>query len=108
MNLEEIRENLIKEKTAIEEVIKSLSEESKEVLRETVTASDEEADRYEFKEDLHFKIETLEARLARINKALEKIFKGTYGFCEKCGKKIDDQRLRIDLAAEVCRECLKL
>lgn len=42
--------------------------------------------------------------LQRINDALARIDKGTYGFCLKSGKKITEQRLRAVPYAEYCLE----
>lgn len=49
----------------------------------------------------------LELRLQSINKALEKIKKGKYGKCEKCGKKITEERLKIYPEAKTCGKCEK-
>ena len=49
----------------------------------------------------------LELRLQSINKALEKIKKGKYGRCEKCGKKISEDRLKIYPEAGRCFKCEK-
>jgi len=56
----------------------------------------------------------LELRLQSINKALEKINlpagrqeKGKYGKCEKCGKKITEERLKIYPEARTCGKCEK-
>jgi len=47
----------------------------------------------------------LELRLQDINLALEKINKGGYGKCEKCGKKILEERLKIHPEARMCTKC---
>ena len=49
----------------------------------------------------------LELRLRDINLALEKLKKGTYGVCEKCGKKIAKERLKISPEARFCLNCAK-
>jgi len=49
----------------------------------------------------------LELRLRDTNLALEKIKKGKYGKCEKCGKKIDLERLKIYPEARKCSKCEK-
>jgi len=49
----------------------------------------------------------LEVRLQEINKALEKIKKGGYGKCEKCGQLIDEKRLAAMPEAPTCAECHK-
>jgi len=50
----------------------------------------------------------LEIRLKGITKALEKIKKGNYGKCEKCGKPIDEKRLQAMPEAETCAKCQKI
>jgi len=49
----------------------------------------------------------MELRLQNINLALEKIKKGFYGKCEKCGKKITKERLKIYPEARECGKCEK-
>lgn len=43
---------------------------------------------------------SLETRLLEVNKALERINKGSYGRCAKCGKEISKERLLANPAAE--------
>lgn len=50
---------------------------------------------------------TLEIELKKNKKALKKIEKGTYGICEKCGKKIAKKRLEVYPEAETCTSCNK-
>ena len=47
----------------------------------------------------------LEFRLKNIDSALEKIEKGKYGICEKCGKEIDEKRLEIVPETRFCMKC---
>ena len=47
----------------------------------------------------------LEIRAKNINSALKKIEDGTYGSCEKCGKKIPIERLKIFPEAKFCLKC---
>lgn len=49
----------------------------------------------------------MELRLQSINLALEKIKKGKYGKCEKCGKKIAEERLKVCPEAKFCIKCEK-
>ena len=49
----------------------------------------------------------MELRIRDINSALEKIEKGVYGKCEKCGKKIAEERLKILPEARECGKCEK-
>jgi len=47
----------------------------------------------------------LETKLKNINLALEKLKKGKYGICEKCGKKINKERLKVCPEARSCLKC---
>jgi RNA polymerase-binding transcription factor DksA len=47
---------------------------------------------------------TLELRLKDIDDALEKMEKGTYGKCEKCGGEIPPERLKANPEARTCLE----
>ncbi len=47
----------------------------------------------------------LELKLNEINLALEKIKKGKYGICEKCQKKIEQERLKICPETRYCLKC---
>jgi len=105
MNLEEIKTKLEQERDELKLMLRSYEEEAEEVLKEPVSASDEIADRYEYKEETHLREEVLKERLKKVEKALKKIERGNYGFCDKCGQKIEETRLKIDPAAELCRSC---
>jgi len=59
----------------------------------------------------HERVQALKKELenteGKIQKALNKIKKGKYGFCEKCGKMIDTGRLETFPMAEYCVDCEK-
>ena len=48
---------------------------------------------------------SLELKLKDINLALEKIKKGKYGICDKCGKEINEERLKVNPGAKFCINC---
>jgi DnaK suppressor protein len=50
---------------------------------------------------------TLEGSLRDVEKALERIPKGTYGVCKYCNKEIDEKRLRARPGSSSCVECKK-
>jgi RNA polymerase-binding transcription factor DksA len=50
----------------------------------------------------------LELRLAAVERALERIEKGSYGTCSHCKKEQPQARLEADPAAERCLDCGKL
>lgn len=47
---------------------------------------------------------SLELKLRDVDLALEKIEKGNYGKCEKCGKEIEEERLKAVPEARFCIE----
>lgn len=63
---------------------------------------EEEADEVEEYETRLAAEHSLESLLLQVNKALERIKKGIYGKCAKCGKEISPERLQANPAAEFC------
>ena len=58
--------------------------------------------------DSHLSIEKrLEEILKETNKALDRIKKGTYDKCEKCGQSISKARLKAYPEAGICLKCMK-
>jgi DnaK suppressor protein len=57
-------------------------------------------------EILHAIDDSANAELALISRALERLETGTYGTCEKCGEKIEAERLRVVPYAVACGRCL--
>jgi len=49
----------------------------------------------------------LELKLKDINDALKKIKTGKYGICERCGRRISQNRLKIFPEAKFCLKCQK-
>ena len=47
----------------------------------------------------------LQARLRRIDDALDRLMSGSYGICSKCGHAIEDTTLEIDPAWSLCLVC---
>lgn len=50
----------------------------------------------------------LKSRLVAIDEALLKLNKKTYGICEKCGKAISVELLKLVPESEFCKECKRL
>jgi DnaK suppressor protein len=46
--------------------------------------------------------------LSKVEHALDKIEKGTYGTCDNCGKAIDPERLEVLPQASLCMKCKAL
>jgi len=49
----------------------------------------------------------LELLLFDVKRALRKMEKGSYGICEKCGKKINKKRIKALPEAKFCSRCAK-
>lgn len=65
----------------------------------------EDAEKREAYENLLPVEHALEVRLQAVNDALQKIKKGAYGKCEKCGKRIEARRLKAVPEARTCLTC---
>ena len=111
--LKEIEQKLKKEKEVLEEELKSFAKKNKEIKDDWKTRfpkfdgeeRDTETDEVEEYENLLPIEYSLEVRLRNVNRALEKIKKGIYGKCEKCGKFISQERLKICPEARTCKIC---
>ena len=56
--------------------------------------------------DLHIALKGRDrSRLKSLNDAIERIEKGTYGICERCGPTIPEKRLELNPVASCCIEC---
>src|SRR2546422_479812 len=97
----ELREKLEKEKAALEKELESFASEDKNnkdnwnAKRPSTEDTDmeEKAGEVEEYDNLLSLEHSLELKLKDVNTALEKMRKGTYGACEKCGKQIEQERL---------------
>jgi DnaK suppressor protein len=105
LNLDILKENLLKEREEIILMLEDLEEETRESISEPVSASDEIADKYELKQEVHVQREVLEERLKKIDEALTRMKEGTYGICYQCHQPIEEVRLKIDPATHLCRNC---
>ncbi len=66
------------------------------------TSPDDEAQVNEVHERIASQVASLQNSIARIDSALERMEKGTYGTCEACGKEIEETRLSIMPLASLC------
>ncbi len=115
--IEELKQQLQKEKANIENGLTKFAKEDKELKgdwdtiyprQETEsgntdmeTAADE-VEEYSTLLSLEY---SLESNLRDINLALKKIEQGKYGKCEKCEKDIRQERLKVYPAAKFCMKC---
>jgi len=116
--LQKIKQELEKEKTAIEEQLKKFAKKDKKLPGDWDTvfpkynggesggaALEKAADEVEEYSTLLPIEYSLELRLKNIDLALEKIKKGKYGICEKCRKEIPIARLKASPEARLCLKC---
>lgn len=116
--LQELKESLEKKKMAIEKELEKFAKRDEKLKGDWDTrfprfnggetgsaALEKAADEVEEYSTLLSLEHNLETRLRDINSALEKIGKGKYGICEKCGKEIPIERLKVYPEARLCLNC---
>ena len=102
-DLASLKERLEKEAGETEVEVKSTSKPKD--FGSDVDHFDEEADEAEeFSNNIDV-TQTLKGRLQDIEVALDKMTKGTYGICEKCGGDISLEVLKVDPESRLCRDC---
>lgn len=108
----ELKGRLEEQKKSLQKELESFAKEDKNLKYNWDTRypnredgdKDEEADEVQEYDNALSLEYSLELKLKDVDVALEKIKDGTYGVCEKCGKKITEERL---LACPEARTCLK-
>lgn len=115
--LEELKEKLKKQRTEIESQLQKFAREDKKLKGDWDTkypainggvgsqALEDAADQVEEYVTLLPLEHNLELRLQNVNSALDRIKKGKYGKCEKCKKKISQERLKVYPEARFCNKC---
>lgn len=93
---------LEEERAQTEERLKSL----REALKQEVEPATDEGypDIYEREKNLAL-LQRLEQKLESINRALRLQQKGNYGICERCGQRIDPERLAALPDTTLCLKC---
>ncbi len=107
---EELAEKLEAEKAAIKKELETFASEDKNLKHNWNTAypnrengtMEEEADELQEYDNMISLEHSLEQKLKDVEHALEKIGQGTYGICEKCGKEIEEERLKAAPEAKFC------
>lgn len=115
MNILHYKDLLLKEQDSLIEAMKTMGQlaeigtghwethtdtsENKELEPEDL------AEKYEEETTNEGVLDTLEERLKEVTDALERVERGTYGVCQKCGKKIEEARLEANPAATTCMTC---
>ena len=111
--LKKLKKKLEENKKKLERELKSFAEKDKKLKGDWDTRypkfdggkMEEEADEVEEYNNLLPIENTLEIELKKVNRALEKIEKNTYGICEKCKNPISEDRLKVYPRAVYCQKC---
>jgi len=106
----ELKEKLEEQKESVQKELESFASEDPNLKHnwDTKYPNREDGDKDEIADDAQeydnmLSLEhTLELKLKDVNLALEKITNGTYGICEKCGKEIETERLKVAPEAKFC------
>jgi len=97
-----IRESLVQE--AREEISKYIKGETRQLVDTALDDGDRSV--VDLYEDISLKqLSSHGETLRKIDEALRKLNEGTYGTCEDCGEKIDEERLKILPFAIYCIDC---
>lgn len=117
--LQKLKEKLEKEKVILEQQLKSFAKKDPklkgdwdtqypyfdgEIGGAALEKAADEVEEYSIRLPIEF---SLESKLRDVDLALEKMKKGKYGICEKCGKEIDKKRLVVCPEARFCLNCQK-
>ena len=108
-----LKEQLLKERQELEEEIAhmshnqldgSMSETTGELSTYDNHPADMGSEMFERSKDLSLR-EGMKHQVSHIDDALKSMSQGTYGVCEMCGKKIDDDRLEAMPSTTLCLAC---
>ncbi len=109
---EELKQKLLAEKARIEKTLVPTETPSEEVDKEYETKfpevdrdEEENADEIEMYGSTLAADTSMKAELDKIEKALEAMESGSYGFCANCQKEIPIERLRAYPQADTCLDC---
>lgn len=110
--LKDYEEKLLKERQKSLDYINKLNDNQKDSVRESsgdasayaIHQADHGSDTY-YRENQVLMLEKEHQYLKKLNIALKRIYEGTYGICEICGKRIQPKRLEIIPNSSFCIEC---
>lgn len=113
--IEELKQKLEKEKDSLTKELESFAKKDDSPKGDWETrypnrengSMEEEADEVQEYDNMLGVEHSLELKLRDVDIALEKINSGKgYGACEKCGKEIEEERLKAVPEAKTCIKCL--
>jgi DnaK suppressor protein len=106
MNMKEMQ--IIRLRNRIENEIASLQNKMKNNFPDPISGRERIPDENDLaseliERDLHIALKGRDrSRLKSLNDAIERIEKGTYGICERCGRTIPEKRLELNPVASCC------
>lgn len=109
MDSDAAREHLTAERERLTEVKTGIGDPSDETENESIGElsdmdqhqADTGTETFDRERDLSI-LEQVEAELADVERALQRLDEGTYGNCEACGEPIEEERLEALPAARFC------
>lgn len=113
LNVEKFRKMLLDERDRLSRELDDLQstisygdtpEDTSELADYDQHPADAATDTFEKEKDVSIGL-SLQANIGRIDEALDKIERGTYGECDRCGREISEQRLDAIPEAIYCAEC---
>jgi DnaK suppressor protein len=106
INTEKYRQQLLKERDKLKQDILGRTELPPSYKDEGARDSADQSVR-EHSMDMEGRLMSMKSdRLESINAALQRIERGDYGICLKCGKEIDPARLDAEPTTMTCMDCL--
>ncbi len=107
--IKERKEDLLKQKEDLKEELEKLAVKEDDHFHPKFPSLGNEEEDNELEVAEYDQFIDAEKRLSKLlketNEALEKIEKGTYGYCENCKKEIDPARLEAFPQATTCLDC---
>ncbi|MBI4123101.1 MAG: TraR/DksA C4-type zinc finger protein [Parcubacteria group bacterium] len=112
----QLKEVLEKERSLVEQELSSFAKKDTKLPGDWDTQhprvpegnEEEAADEVEEYESNISVEQELELKLKEVTSALDRIAKGTYGTCEKCGEPIQKERLLAIPSARTCERCMSI
>ena len=103
-NIDKIRRKLLRQEKEVEEELKQIQKD--DPVLESGLLESVEPGSASWMADVHSKTIALKGSLSKtlsnVKLSLNKLNKGTYGICEKCGQQIEEERLLVFPTATLC------
>lgn len=100
------REIIEREIGALRETIKSMADSVKPIEPDTAIGRLSRMEAIQAKSISESNLKNKKLRLQRLESALQRINRGTFGICTVCEEDISEKRLKIAPESTVCMDCL--